>query len=221
MRSGMLNESIIDSDTSNEKDKMTVIVLTLLFSKFCFREYQKMKLPISSYSRSLLTLVILVALALAAASCGKSSDGERAADFELTLYGNADFQAGDTIKLSQFDGEPVVLNFWFPSCPPCVAEMPDFEVAYQKYKSDGLRMIGIQLLGLDTAEDGQKFVQDLSVNYMLGPDRQGDTSGEILRNYQIQGFPTTIFMDKDHNIVRSWSGALNLEKLEELIEEIL
>ena len=114
-----------------------------------------------------------------------------------------------------------VLNFWFPSCPPCVAEMPDFEVAYQKYKGDGLRMIGVQLLGLDTAEDGQKFVEDLDVNYMLGPDRQGDTSGEILKNYQIQGFPTTIFIDRDQNIVRTWSGALNLEKLEELIAEIL
>ena len=82
-------------------------------------------------------------------------------------------------------------------------------------------MIGVQLLGLDTAEDGQKFVNDLNVNYMLGPDRQGGASGEILKNYQVQGFPTTIFIDRDQNIVRTWSGALNLEKLEELIQEIL
>ena len=165
-------------------------------------------------------------LALVAVACGDpipndESEANPAADFTLTLYGNAEFQSGETISLSQFDGQPVVLNFWFPSCPPCVAEMPDFEKAYQKYRGDGLRMIGIQLLGLDTAEDGQKFVQDLNVNYMLGPDRQGDSSGEILKNYQIQGFPTTVFIDKDQNIVRTWSGALNLEKLEELIQEIL
>ena len=185
-----------------------------------------MKLPSYAPTGSFLLLGILAALALIVIACGSDaddgdSDANRAADFELTLYSNAEHEAGDTIKLSQFDGEPVVLNFWFPSCPPCVAEMPDFEQAYQKYKGDGLRMIGVQLLGLDTAEDGQKFVEDLNVNYMLGPDRQGDSSGEILKNYQIQGFPTTIFIDKNQNIVRTWSGALNLEKLEELIQEIL
>ena len=169
---------------------------------------------------------VLAALALLIIACGGPSEDDQtpanpATDFELTLFANAEHQAGDTISLSQFEGQPVVLNFWFPSCPPCVAEMPDFEKAYQKHKSDGLRMIGIQLLGLDTADDGQKFVQDLNVNYMLGPDRQDDTSGEILKNYQISGFPTTIFIDRDHNIVRTWSGALNLEKLEELIAEIL
>ena len=185
-----------------------------------------MKLTPRLPARLLLLSGLLAALVLFVAACGNSAEEDQepanpAADFELTLYANAEHQAGDTITLSQFDGQPVVLNFWFPSCPPCVAEMPDFEKAYQKHKGDGLKMIGIQLLGLDTAEDGQKFVQDLNVNYMLGPDRQGDSSGEILKNYQIQGFPTTIFIDKDQNIVRTWSGALNLEKLEELIQEIL
>lgn len=185
-----------------------------------------MKLTPRLPARLLLLSGLLAALVLLIAACGNSAEEDqesanRAADFELTLYANAEHQAGDTITLSQFEGRPVVLNFWFPSCPPCVAEMPDFEKAYQKHKGDGLRMIGVQLLGLDTAEDGQKFVQDLNVNYMLGPDRQGDSSGQILKNYQIQGFPTTIFIDKDHNVVRTWSGALNLEKLEELIQEIL
>ena len=177
--------------------------------------------PLSiSPARSFLAIGLLSVLAMVAAACGSPS-GDTAPDFELTLYANAAHQAGETINLSQFKGDPVILNFWFPSCPPCVAEMPDFELAYQKHKGGGLRMIGIQLLGLDTAEDGQKFVEDLDVNYMLGPDRQGDSSGEILKNYQIQGFPTTIFIDRDQNIVRTWSGALNLEKLEELIAEIL
>ncbi len=184
-----------------------------------------MKITLPSPTRSLTALGILAVLSLLLVACGSpseedQSDANPATDFELTLFGNAEHQAGDTITLSQFDGQPIVLNFWFPSCPPCVAEMPDFEKAYQKHKGDGLRMIGIQLLGLDTAQDGQKFVQDLNVNYMLGPDRQGDASGEILKNYQISGFPTTIFIDRDHNVVRTWSGALNLEKLEELIAEI-
>ena len=146
---------------------------------------------------------------------------EAAADFELVLFENDEHSAGDTISLSQFAGQPVVLNFWFPSCPPCVAEMPDFEQAYQKFKPDGVQFIGVQLLGFDTVEDGQKFVKKLGVNYLLGPDSQGESTGDIVRNYRIAGFPTTVFIDRDHNVVRRWSGALNLEKLEELIQEIM
>ena len=148
-------------------------------------------------------------------------ESEAAADFELVLFENDEHSAGDTISLSQFAGQPVVLNFWFPSCPPCVAEMPDFEQAYQKFKPDGVQFIGVQLLGFDTVEDGQKFVKKLGVNYLLGPDSQGESTGDIVRNYRIAGFPTTVFIDRDHNVVRRWSGALNLEKLEELIQEIM
>ena len=146
---------------------------------------------------------------------------EAAANFDLVLFGNEEHTAGDTISLSQFEGQPVVLNFWFPSCPPCVAEMPDFEEAYQKFKPDGVQFIGIQLLGFDTVEDGQKFVEKLGVNYLLGPDSQGESTGDIVRNYRIAGFPTTVFIDRDHNVVRRWTGALNLEKLEDLIQEIM
>ena len=148
-------------------------------------------------------------------------ESEAAANFELVLFGNEEHTAGDTISLSQFAGQPVVLNFWFPSCPPCVAEMPDFEEAYQKFKPDGVQFIGVQLLGFDTVEDGQKFVEKLGVNYLLGPDSQGESTGDIVRNYRIAGFPTTVFIDRDHNVVRRWTGALNLEKLEELIQEIM
>ena len=148
-------------------------------------------------------------------------DAEAATDFELVLFGNEEHTAGDTISLSQFEGQPVVLNFWFPSCPPCVAEMPDFEEAYQKFKPDGVQFIGVQLLGFDTVEDGQKFVDKLGVNYLLGPDSLGDSTGDIVRNYRIAGFPTTVFIDRDHNVVRRWTGALNLEKLEDLIQEIM
>ncbi|MDP6421406.1 MAG: TlpA disulfide reductase family protein [SAR202 cluster bacterium] len=161
-----------------------------------------------------------VSSAVAAASTS-NEDRELAADFELELYGNADHSRGDVVHLSDFAGDPVVLNFWFLSCPPCVAEMPDFETAYQDLKGEGVKFIGVQLLGLDSVEDGQEFVDSVGVNYMLGPDQTADTSGEIIRKYAVIGFPTTVFIDRDQRIARSWSGALNLEKLEELIQEIV
>ena len=187
-----------------------------------------------SNAPSLLAVVLLAALCLALlAGCGGGSaeadDSEPAAtadaapadpapDFELPLFGNANYTAGDTLTLSELEGQPVVLNFWFPSCPPCVAEMPDLEASFQEHKDAGLAFIGVQLVGVDSEQNGQEFVDRLGVTYALGPDREGDIA---FQKYEVQGFPTTFFLDANHGIVRKWSGPLNREKLEELVDDIL
>ncbi len=178
--------------------------------------------PIRSRSRARPTALLVrlspiwAIIFFIAAACNDDAS-EPAPDFELALFASADHAEGESLSLSALDGRPVVLNFWFPSCPPCVAEMPDLESAYQKYKADGVGFIGVQLLGLDTAEDGRNFVRKLDLGYALGPDEDGDIS----RKYGVTGFPTTVFIDTNHRIARMWTGALDLEKLEEFIEEIL
>ena len=98
---------------------------------------------------SALASAALAVLLAAALACGGESAS--APDFELTLFANEDHRAGETLRLSRLADRPVVLNFWFPSCPPCVAEMPHFEEAYQKFKPEGVAFIGVQLLGLDSS----------------------------------------------------------------------
>ena len=158
-------------------------------------------------------VVLLCLLVLMAAAC---ASGEPAPDFEMTLFGTDTREAGETLRMSELEGRPVVLNFWFPSCPPCVAEMPEFERVYQNHKEDGVEFVGVQLLGIDTAEDGQNFADALGVSYALGADEDG-----IVAKYRVPGFPMTVFVDRDQNIVRRWQGVLNEEKLEELVGEIL
>ena len=58
---------------------------------------------------------------------------ETAPDFEITLFQTALHNAGEKFRLSDLKGHPVVVNFWVPSCPPCRAEMPDLEAAFQTY----------------------------------------------------------------------------------------
>ena len=174
-----------------------------------------------SVIRSPLALVGLLAvfvLLLAACSSEQADSvpADPAPDFEITLYGTETRQAGETLRLSDLKGKPVVLNFWFPSCPPCVAEMPEFERVFQNHKSYGLEFIGVQLVGIDTAMDGQNFVDEVGVSYALGPDED-----DIITKYKVNGFPMTVFIDKDQNIVRRWQGVLNEEKMEEILTDIL
>ena len=94
--------------------------------------------------------------------------------------------------------------------------MPEFERVYQNHKSDGVEFVGVQLLGIDTAEDGQNFVDEVGVTYALGADED-----DIITKYKVSGFPMTVFIDKDLNIVRKWQGVLNEEKMEEILSGIL
>ena len=147
---------------------------------------------------------------------GNGASADPAPDFALTLFGTETRQAGETLRLSDLAGKPVVLNFWFPSCPPCVAEMPEFERVYQNHKADGVEFVGVQLVGIDTAQDGQNFVNEVGVTYALGPDED-----DIITKYQVNGFPMTVFIDQEQNIVRKWQGILDEEKLEEILAEIV
>ena len=166
---------------------------------------------------SALWLLCLPLLLIAAACSQQSEPTDPAPDFALTLYGTETRQAGETLRLSDLEGNPVVLNFWFPSCPPCVAEMPEFERVFQNHKSDNVEFVGVQLLGIDSAEDGQNFVNEVGVTYALGPDKDGS----IVMKYKVNGFPMTVFIDKNQNIVRRWQGVLTEEKMEEILSEIL
>ncbi len=174
--------------------------------------------PLSALRSRLGQLGLLcLPLLLIAAACGsESAPSDPAPDFTLTLYGTETRQAGETLRLSDLKGKPVVLNFWFPSCPPCVAEMPEFERVFQNHKSYNVEFVGVQLVGIDTAEDGQNFVNEVGVTYALGPDED-----DIITKYKVNGFPMTVFIDKEQNVVRRWQGVLNEEKMEEILSEIL
>ncbi len=168
---------------------------------------------------SLIAASIFIILAAACGSDGDSSDeGSRdiAASFSFEAFGNENFDKGQPISLDTFEGQPIVLNFWYPSCPPCRLEMPHFEAAFQTHK-DEVAFVAIQQLGLDSEDEGQEFVEEFGLTYAVGPD----TSGTVIKEYDVKTFPTTVFLDADHTIVRKWAGPLNEEKLNELIEEIL
>ena len=140
-------------------------------------------------------------------------------------YGDSPGFAGQSFNAGTFDtrtlqGKPLVINFWFPSCPPCRAELPVFEEAYQTYgppSGGNVHFVGIQQLGLDSIQDGIDLFQELGITFPGLPD----TDLEIQIQYDIFSFPTTIFLDQNHNEVRKWQGALEHDTLFEIVESLV
>ena len=114
-----------------------------------------------------------------------STEGKLAPDFTLSST------SGNTIKLSDYRGKVVVLDFWATWCPPCKAEIPDFIKLYSKYKDDGFQMLGVSL-DQGGLKDVVPFIKDHGINYpiVLGTE-------EIVSAYGgIRGIPTTFVIDK-------------------------
>ena len=122
-----------------------------------------------------------------------SEEREKAPDFTLESIN------GDTIKLSDYRGKVVILDFWATWCRPCVMEIPHYKELYEAYKDSGLAIIGI---ALDKPQKVVSFVDRFEVNY---PIAVGDRS--LAREYGgIRAIPTTFVLDQDGRIYRKYVG---------------
>ena len=117
--------------------------------------------------------------------------GDVAPDFKTEdLYGNP-------VRLSQFRGEPVWLMFWGSWCPPCRAEFPDIQAAYQQLEPQGLRMLGVSLR--ETPVDAAAYAARNGATFLVLSDPDERDTGAL---YPIFNFPTHIFIDRE-GVVRS------------------
>lgn len=124
---------------------------------------------------------------------------------------------GKTVKLSDFKGTPVVLNFWTSWCRYCKAEMPYFESAYQQYGNQ-VQFIMLNAVKSERSSDGGKnFIQDSSFTFPVFYE----TAGKATTLYGLRGFPATIFIDANGNIVEKNIGAISQAKLNEMIKTLL
>ncbi len=115
---------------------------------------------------------------------------------------------GKKVKLSDFKGNVVILNFWATWCPPCRMEIPSFIELYKKYKNDGLTIIGV---AIDNEVKVKNFVKDNNINY---PVLIADET-TIMKYGGIRGIPTTFIIDKNGNIKNQYVGYRPKETFEE------
>lgn len=124
---------------------------------------------------------------------------------------------GNTVRLSELFGKPIVLNFWASWCPPCKGEMPEFNKVYGEVGQD------ITFMMVDLV-DGQRETQEKGAQYVKGEGFTFpvyfDTEQEAANKYGISSIPTTIFIDKDGYIVTGAQGAIDEKTLQKGIDLI-
>lgn len=109
---------------------------------------------------------------------------------------------GEPHRLSEFVGQPLVINFWGSFCDPCVEEMPMIEQYYQDYKDEGLIVLGLNLN--EPKVTVKSFVRETGVSFPILLD--DDT---VRKKYGVKSYPTTFFIDENGVIQDIYIGYMN------------
>ncbi len=172
-------------------------------------------------SKKFLAVLIMGAVAVVHCGSGKDSNKKPSKNKDEIIYPLApDFETvdinGNKVKLSDYRGKVVILDFWATWCPPCRYEIPGFVDLYSK-NSNILMVIGVALdTGNDRLEKVKNFYKAFKMNYPVVMANE-----DILRKYPgISAIPTTFVIDKKGYIKRYYVGARPPDVFKKDLEEL-
>ena len=126
--------------------------------------------------------------------------------------------SGDSISLADLRGKVVLLDFFYKGCAPCCAALPTLQRMHEKYKDQGVVIIGIDPIDDPVKDDMADFIKKRSVGYtVVFSDR------ELPQKYRVTGYPTLFFINREGKIVKYHEGfsASMEEKVEKQIQKML
>lgn len=133
---------------------------------------------------------------------------------DFTVYD----REGNTVRLSDFRGKPVVLNFWASWCGPCKKEMPDFEEIYKEYGEEiHFVMVNLTDGAQETMKTATTFLDSSGYTFPVYYDKDTDAA----YTYQVYGIPVTYFINAEGHLIAQGSSALDAETIKRGIEMIL
>ncbi|MGK9184732.1 TlpA family protein disulfide reductase [Priestia filamentosa] len=134
-------------------------------------------------------------------------EGNPAPDFELTTL------KGETVKLSDYKGKKVILNFWATWCPPCKAEMPHMQKFYEENKNKNIEILAINLTSMDKGDSEiRKFVNNYGLTFKVLLDSEGTIGSQ----YQAYSIPTSYILDSNGIITKKIVGPMDEDMMIEL-----
>ena len=157
-------------------------------------------------NRILTATVVVLTLVLLTVGCSSPAPqvGKQAPDFQLPNL------EGQSISLSDFRGNPILLNFWAVRCPPCRFEMPFIQGIFEEQSDTGVVILAINIG--ETPSTVKDFIQSGNYSFPV----LLDTTQEIALEYNIRAIPTTFLIDKDGIIqemkVGAFSNMIGLKK---------
>ena len=150
----------------------------------------------------LATAGIIIFTAILPAACDKRSTGVAAAKELKTApdFNLKDLEGGE-VKLSDYRGKVVILDFWATWCPPCIKGIPDFVELQKEYGDKGLAILGISL-DQNPKQVLPKFIKKYKVNYPILL-----TDGKVDKAYGgVTGIPTTFVIDRKGETYKQYVG---------------
>jgi peroxiredoxin len=136
--------------------------------------------------------------------------GDAAPNFTLTTLD------GKQVSLSDFRGKPVMLNFWYATCPGCLAEIPGMQRFYATQQAVGKSFVILGINSVDDAQTAQQFVQQYGLTYTLVMDN----NQRVATLYNLGATPTSYFIDRQGIIRSTVVGPVDDATLQQKVAEM-
>ena len=135
------------------------------------------------------TIIALVFSAFAASSLASSGmEGQKAPDFALKS------STGENLRLSEYRGDVVMINFWATWCGPCRQEMPLLDELYNRYQRVGFNLLGVNID--DDSRRAMQMAEELGIDFPV----LFDASKEVSRLYEVEAMPVTVLVDREGTV---------------------
>jgi len=133
--------------------------------------------------------------------------GSSAPDFNLVSI------TGDEIRLSDFSGSAVIINFWATWCVPCKVEMPIFQSRFENNRGE---LIVLAVNSQDSLESIRSYAKELNLSFQILLDSEND----VQKRYMVRGFPTTFVVDPDGILRVQHIGIITEKQLDGYLDTI-
>jgi peroxiredoxin len=135
-----------------------------------------------------LTLGLVVTVFAATSLASSDLEGQVAPDFALKS------SSGENLRLSEYRGNVVMINFWATWCGPCRQEMPLLDELYKRYERVGFSLLGVNID--DDSRRAMQMIEELGVSFPV----LFDARKEVSELYEVEAMPVTVLVDREGNV---------------------
>ena len=135
-------------------------------------------------------------------------------DFPAPAIHLTDLQ-GKPVTLDDYLGQVVLLNNWATWCPPCKAEMPTLQAYYEEHRDSGFSVIAVE--AGEPVEQVAEFTRQMELTFPVWPDPEQ----KLYDAFHNISLPTSWLVDRDGQVVLTWTGAISRQVLEQYVTPLL